>query len=91
MTVANPYIAQARLHELRRFLPVSPNRPASDWIPDRYFREKLVEYNPYSALSSDRKTAIRMMQDIEDLTNKLPGLIAAPAARQHVWRLQRML
>ncbi|MBR2459975.1 MAG: 4Fe-4S dicluster domain-containing protein [Clostridia bacterium] len=74
MTVANPYIAQARLHELRRFLPVSPNRPASDWIPDRYFREKLVEYNPYSALSSDRKTAIRMMQDIEDLTNKLPGL-----------------
>jgi len=74
MTVANPYIAQARLHELKRYLPVSPNRPASDWIPDKYFQEKQIEYNPYSALSSDRKTAIRMMQEIEELTHKLPGL-----------------
>jgi len=74
MTVANPYIAQARLQELRRYLPVSPNRPASDWIPDKYFQEKLVEYNPYTALSTDRKTALRMMQDIEELMHKLPGL-----------------
>ena len=74
MTVANPYIAQARLQELKRYLPVSPNRPASDWIPDKYFQEKQIEYNPYSALSSDRKTAIRMMQEIEELTHKLPGL-----------------
>lgn len=74
MTVANPYIAQARLKSLRRYLPVSPNRPASDWIPDKYFQEKQVEYNPYSALSSDRKTAMRMMRDIEEITKKLPGL-----------------
>ncbi len=74
MTVANPYIAQARLKSLRRYLPVSPNRPASDWIPDIYFQEKQVEYNPYSALSSDRKTAMRMMRDIEEITKKLPGL-----------------
>ena len=74
MTVANPYIAQARLQGLKRYLPVSPNRPASDWIPDKYFQEKQVEYNPYSALSPDRKTAMRMMQDIEELTERLPGL-----------------
>jgi len=74
MTVANPYIAQARLQSLRRYLPVSPNRPAGSWIPDQYFHEKTVEYNPYSLLSSDRKTAMRMMRDIEDLTKKLPGL-----------------
>ena len=74
MTVANPYIAQARLQSLKRYLPVSPNRPASDWIPDKYFHEKKVEYNPYSSLSSDRKTAMRMMQDIEEITKKLPGL-----------------
>ena len=74
MTVANPYIAQARLQSLKRYLPVSPNRPASDWIPDKYFHEKKVEYNPYSLLSPDRKTAMRMMQDIEALTQKLPGL-----------------
>ena len=74
MTVANPYIAQARLQSLKRYLPVSPNRPASDWIPDEYFHEKKVEYNPYSSLSDDRKTAMRMMRDIEELTEKLPGL-----------------
>ena len=74
MTVANPYIAQARLQSLKRYLPISPNRPASDWIPDKYFHEKKVEYNPYGSLSSDRKTAIRMMHDIEHLTKSLPGL-----------------
>ena len=74
MTVANPYIAQARLQSLKRYLPVSPNRPASDWIPDKYFHEKEVEYNPYSSLSPDRKTAMRMMHDIEEITKMLPGL-----------------
>ncbi len=74
MTVANPYIAKARLQTLKRYLPVSPNRPASDWIPDKYFHEKKFEYNPYSLLSPDRKTAMRMMKDIEDITKKLPGL-----------------
>ncbi len=74
MTVANPYIAQARLQSLKRYLPVSPNRPASEWIPDEYFRENEVEYNPYSLLSDDRKTAMRMMSDIETLCGELPGL-----------------
>lgn len=74
MTVANAYIAQARLQSLKRYLPVSPNRPASSWIPDEYFHEKSVEYNPYGTLSSDRKTAMRMMRDIETITKKLPGL-----------------
>ncbi len=74
MAVANPYIAQARLQSLRRYLPVSPNRPASEWIPDEYFRENEVEYNPYSLLSDDRKTAMRMMSDIEALRGELPGL-----------------
>lgn len=74
MTVANPYIAQARLQFLKRYLPVSPNRPASDWIPDEYFHEKKVEYNPHGSLSSDRKTAMRMMREIEELNKCLPGL-----------------
>lgn len=74
MTVANPYIAQARLQSLKRYLPISPNKPASEWIPDQYFHDKKVEYNPYSLLSSDRKTAMRMMSDIEDIATKLPGL-----------------
>jgi len=74
MTVANPYIAQTRLQSLKRYLPVSPNRPASDWIPDEYFNEDTIEYNPYSLLSDDRKTAMRMMSEIENICSGLPGL-----------------
>lgn len=74
MTVANAYIAQARLQSLKRYLPVSPNRPASDWIPDEYFNEKPIEYNQYARLSEDRKTAMKMMSDIESINCQLPGL-----------------
>ncbi len=74
MTVANAYIAQARLQSLKRYLPVSPNRPASDWIPNEYFNEKPIEYNQYARLSEDRKTAMRMMSDIESINCQLPGL-----------------
>ena len=74
MTVANPYIAQARLQSLKRYLPVSPNSPAGAWIPDEFFNEKGVEYNPYARLSADRHTAMRMMSEIEEITGCLPGL-----------------
>lgn len=72
MTIANPYIAQARLQSLKRYLPVSPNRPASEWIPDCFFNENEVAYNPYNLLSSDKKTAMQMMQRIEEINEKLP-------------------
>ena len=74
MTVANPYIAQARLQSLKRYLPVSPNRPAGEWIPDEFFNEKGVEYNPYAHLSDDRHTAMRLMREIEEITECLPGI-----------------
>lgn len=74
MTVANPYIAQARLQTLKRYLPVSPNRPASEWIPDKFFNENQVEYSPSSLLSDDRKKARKMMSDIESITESLPKI-----------------
>ncbi|MBO5670062.1 MAG: hypothetical protein J6S41_00805, partial [Clostridia bacterium] len=44
------------------------------WIPDKYFHEKEIEYNPYGLLSSDRREAMRMMSDIETIAKALPGL-----------------
>ena len=73
MTVINPYIAQAKLQALKRYLPVSPNRPASQWIPDEYFCRNTVEYNPTSRLSDDRQEAMRMMGAIETICGQLPG------------------
>jgi len=72
MTIANPYIAQARLQSLKHYLPVSQNRPASEWIPDIFFNENTVTYNPYNLLSSDRQTAMQMMSQIEKISEKLP-------------------
>ncbi len=74
MTVANPYIAQARLQNLKRYLPISPNRPVSDWIPDAFFNEDTLEYDQSALLSDDRRTAMRMMSDIETITAGLPKL-----------------
>ncbi|MBQ4353869.1 MAG: 4Fe-4S binding protein [Clostridia bacterium] len=74
MTVTNPYIAKARLQTLKRYLPVSPNRPASEWIPDKFFNENVVEYVPTNLLSEDRKEARRMMSDIEAITETLPKI-----------------
>lgn len=74
MTVTNPYIAQARLQTLKRYLPVSPNRPASEWIPDKFFNENVIEYAPSNLLSDDRKEARRMMSDIEAIAEALPKI-----------------
>jgi len=74
MTVANAYIAQARLQSLKRYLPVSPNRPTHKEIPADYFADFDIEYDPGMSLSSDRNEAMRMMADIESITASLPGL-----------------
>ena len=74
MTVANPYIAQARLQILKRYLPVSPNRPADTRIPEKYFVDESVSFDPGHLLSDDRNTALRMMSEIEAITAELPGL-----------------
>lgn len=74
MTVINPYVAQAKLQSLKRCLPVSPNRPASPWIPDRFFNRKTVEYAPSGVLSDDKQEAMRMMSDIEAVMETLPKI-----------------
>ncbi len=74
MTVANAYIAQARLQSLKRYLPVSPNRPTDRDIPEKYFTDEKVEYDSGYSLSSDRAEAMRMMNDIESITKCLPGI-----------------
>ncbi len=74
MTVANPYIAQARLQILKRYLPVSPNRPSSDYIPKSFFTSNEIKYTPMSPLSSDIKEARRMLSDIESIAKSLPQI-----------------
>lgn len=74
MTVANAYIAQARLQSLKRYLPVSPNRPQDSEIPNEYLADVNLKYDAGLSLSNDRTEAMRMMADIESITASLPGL-----------------
>ena len=76
LTMQNPFIAEARLHTLRRYLPVSQNtlpREAT-YIPDDYLFEDLPEYNPISRLGNNIAESMRMMADIQKLKSTLPGI-----------------
>ncbi|MDD2269435.1 MAG: [Fe-Fe] hydrogenase large subunit C-terminal domain-containing protein [Eubacteriales bacterium] len=80
LTVENPFIAKARLQNLRRYLPISCNRienyhAKSDcFVPDEILVKEAVTYNPVSALSSDRTEAMRKLAEIEDIASRLPCL-----------------
>ena len=74
MTVANPYIARARIQSLRRYLPVSPNlHPDEGDVPKEMMLEGF-EYIPTAPLSEDRKEARRMMAEIQEIRKDLPDL-----------------
>ena len=71
LTVENPYIAKARLQNLRRYLPVSQSVLASD-IPaearERMLWDADVKYLPVMQLDTDRATAMRKMQKIQTIS-----------------------
>ncbi len=77
LTIQNPFIAKARLQTLRRYLPVSQNKldkDASSYIPDNFLYEELPEYQPISRLGSTLAESMRMMADIQNIKNDLPGI-----------------
>lgn len=77
MTMQNPFIAKARLHSLKRYLPVSQNfltKEEERYIPDEYFFNELPDYNPISRLSDSMAESMRMMADIQKLRKTLPGI-----------------
>lgn len=75
MTVENPYIAQARLLTLKRYLPVSQNVISDDrYIPDSFLMSELPSYQPITRLSSNLGESIRLMADIQRIREQLPGI-----------------
>lgn len=87
MAVENPYIAKARLQNLRRYLPVSRNfvLGESEYIPEGYFFNGFPKYHPISRLSENMAESMRMMSDIQRLKEGLPGIdcgsCGAPSCR----------
>ena len=76
LTVQNPFIAEARLHTLRKYLPVSQNSLPKEatYSPDGYLFEDLPEYVPISRLGNTIAESMRMMADIRSFKETLPGI-----------------
>ncbi|MBR4852181.1 MAG: ferredoxin, partial [Clostridia bacterium] len=89
LTMENPYIARVRLQNIRRYLPVSQNRPdmhGMDYpFPAEYNVGEFPEINPVRMFSQDRKTAIRLMSQAASFFETLPeidcGYCGAPNCR----------
>lgn len=75
MTVENPYMARVKLQNLRRYLPVSQNRPenSDDSIPEAFSASGKLEYKPVT-LSDNMSEAMHMMAEIQNVASTLPGL-----------------
>lgn len=74
LTVENPYVAQARIHTLRKYLPVSQNH-LKDGVSDKMMWDKPLEYDEnVLSLDKDINKAMEMMEEIEKIEASLPGL-----------------
>lgn len=76
MTIENPFIARTRLHSVRRYLPVSVNRLPKDmhYIPENILSYELPSYTPISRLSESFSESMRMMAQIQEIKQTLPGI-----------------
>lgn len=74
MTVENPYIAKARLHNLRHYMAVSQNVVTDEYIPDSYFFNDLPEYQPINRLGESVSESMRMMSEAQKIRKTLPGI-----------------
>ena len=73
LTVENPFVAKARLHRLRKYMPVSCNHLEYESIPKEMYWEKPLEASPWK-LADNVFEAMQKMSEIKDLEQTLPGL-----------------
>ncbi|MBQ7799444.1 MAG: 4Fe-4S binding protein [Oscillospiraceae bacterium] len=77
MTIQNPFIAKARLRSLRRYLPVSQNFLPEDKkgsVSEDFLFENFPAYRPISKLSENMAESMRMMAEIAEIREGLPGI-----------------
>ena len=73
LTVENPYVAKVKLKRLRKYMPVACNHLASAGEVNGYWTEG-VEYVPVFKLGENMKESIAMMNQVDVLCEKFPGL-----------------
>ena len=74
LTVENPYVAQARIHNLRKYMPVSLNHLDGGDISDIEWNGELTYDGDIFKLDEDINKAMEMMGEMEKIYKGLPGL-----------------
>lgn len=73
-TAENGYVARARIQRLRKYLPVSCNRLEDAGSPQRLEWTEKLEFAPVMKLAENVEDAMRLMQEIDRIGARLPGL-----------------
>lgn len=85
LTVENPYVAKARLQNLRKYLPVSCNHLPKEEIPQEMRWEMPLQPVNILKLDNDIRIAMQKMQKLNEIEAMLPGLdcgtCGAPSCR----------
>ena len=74
LTVENAYIATTKTKRLIRYQPVSKNHLAENPEVSNLFWADDVEYEPVFRLGNTFKESLEMMNDVEKLASRFPGL-----------------
>ncbi len=75
MTVANPFIAKARLQNLRRYLPITRNFVTADErVPDDFMIHTPLEERRIGKSNPEDRLTLQMLRDIEALNEQLPQI-----------------
>ena len=75
LNVENPYVAQARIHNLRKYMPVSLNHLGEDVDLSEFMWQGELEYNGEGfRLDADIFKAMDKMEQMEKICADLPGL-----------------
>ena len=74
LTLENPYIAQAKTKRLIKNMPVTTVAQLPDYEDEDLFWSEELEYLPVFRLGESMKESITLMNKVERLAQKFPGL-----------------
>jgi iron only hydrogenase large subunit-like protein len=75
LNVENPYVAQARIHRLRKYLPIYQNRYNKETDFEKVKRNYVLQSEAQvMSLSPDLFRAMEMMDEMEKIKRRLPQL-----------------
>lgn len=75
LCVENPYLAKARIENLRKYMPVTRNHVSfEEFLENIAYWDQEVKYEPVFTLGEDIKDSLSKLELVEELCERFPGL-----------------